>query len=464
MLKNKHCIKFLVVIKYINININNEKENNMWFEESVIYQIYPLGFCGAPHDNDGVESNRILKILDVIPHLEKLNINAVYFCPLFESSSHGYDTKDFSRVDKRLGSNEDFNFLCKELHKKGIKIILDGVFNHVGREFFAFRDVIENKWESIYKDWFYIDFNGNSNYNDGFWYEGWEGHYELVKLNLENPEVKNYLLDRVGEWIDAFDIDGLRLDVAYMLNRSFIKELRSFTNSKKSEFFLAGEIIHGNYKELISPELLDSCTNYECFKGIYSSFNSENMFEIAHSLKNRFGKEPWCMYQGLKLINFVDNHDVTRLASNLVNEKHLIPSYGILMAMPGIPCIYYGSEWGVEGKKEDGSDYSLRPCFEHLEFNELTDFLSQAIRAHRNSEALCYGSIEDILITNKQFIFERKTENERVIIMINADCEEYVAHFNANAGCGRELITDTHFDFGGGSIMPPYSVQYIKTE
>ncbi len=435
----------------------------MWFEESVIYQIYPLGLCNAPKHNDGKEESRILKLTEIIPHLTRLGVNAVYLCPVFESSSHGYDTKDFSRIDKRLGSNEDFGKVCSQLHENGIKIILDGVFNHVGRDFFAFCDVLENKSASEYKDWFNISFEGNSGYNDGFWYEGWEGHYELVKLNLENDRVKQYLLDRVGEWIDNFDIDGLRLDVAYMLNRTFMRELRSYVNTKKSEFFLAGEMIHGNYKELIDPQMLDSCTNYEGFKGIYSSFNSTNMFEIAHSLKNRFGKEDWCMYRGLKLINFVDNHDVTRLASCLADKNHLVPSYGLLMAMPGIPCIYYGSEWGAEGRKEEGDD-ALRPFFKDFEFNELTEFISKAVRVHKSSEALCYGDFQDILITNKQLIFERKTDNERIIVMINADGEEYTAHFNANAGCGTELITNTHFDFGGGSKMPPYSVQYIKTE
>ncbi len=436
----------------------------MWFEESVIYQIYPLGFCGAPKINDSVEQSRILKVLEIIPHLTKLHIGAVYFCPIFESSSHGYDTKDFARLDARLGSNEDFKTVCQTLHENGIKVILDGVFNHVGRDFWAFRDVREHKYNSRYKDWFHIHFDGNSNYNDGFWYEGWEGHFELVKLNLDNPEVKGYLLDRVGEWIDAFDIDGLRLDVAYLLNRNFMRELRSYCNGKKSEFFLAGEMIHGNYKEMIGPQMLDSCTNYECYKGIYSSFNSMNLFEIAHSLKNRFGKEDWCMYRGLKLINFADNHDVNRLASTLSNPKHLIPAYGLLMAMPGIPCIYYGSEWGAEGKRGEHNDDALRPAFEGCIFNELTAFIAKAAKLHRESRALCYGGIENLMITNKQYVFERSYEGERIIVMINADSEEFIAHFNANAGCGRELLGDTHFDFGGGSVMPPYSVQYIRTE
>ena len=435
----------------------------MWFNESVIYQIYPFGFCGAPDNNDGVPEHRILKVIDYIPHLVKLNINSLYFCPVFESSAHGYDTADFSKIDVRLGTNEDFKLVCDKLHENGIKVILDGVFNHVGRNFFAFRDVQEKKWDSPYKDWFHISFDGNSNYNDGFWYEGWEGHFELVKLNLDNPAVKEYLFDRVREWIDYFGIDGLRLDVAYMLNRQFMRELRSLCQSKKSDFFLAGEMIHGNYKEIINDEMLHSATNYECFKGIYSSFNSMNMFEIGHSLRNRFGKEDWCMYRGLQLIGFVDNHDVTRIASNLTNKNHIIPAYGILMSMPGIPCIYYGSEWGIKGRKEDG-DKALRPETPSPEYNNITEFVSKAAKVHKETKALCYGTFEILHMTNRQIIFERAFESERVIIMINADENEYTAHYNANAGSGTDLLTGSHFDFGAGSKMPPYSVQYIKVQ
>lgn len=435
----------------------------MWFEESVIYQIYPLGFCGAPRTNDGCTVPRILKVLDFIPHLVGMNINAVYFCPVFESSSHGYDTADFSKIDVRLGSDRDFRLVCRALHENGIKVILDGVFNHVGRDFFAFRDLLENKYNSRYKDWFYVSFDGNSCYNDGFWYEGWEGHFELVKLNLDNPEVKQYLLKCVGQWMDYFEIDGLRLDVAYMLNRNFMRELRGFCLDKNPEFFLAGEMIHGNYRDIVNPEMLHSATNYECFKGIYSSFNSMNMFEIGHSLQNRFGREDWCMYRDLKLISFVDNHDVTRIASNLDNKKHLILAYGILMSMPGIPCIYYGSEWGTEGRKEDG-DNALRPEITSPEENELSRFVSSATKVHRESRALCHGSFEILHMTNRQLVFERAFEGERVIVMINADENEYTAHFNANAGCGTDMLSGERFDFGGGSKMPPYSVQYINIE
>ena len=320
----------------------------MWYDESVIYQIYPLGFCGAPVKNDGIPESRILKVLDYIPHLKSINVNAVYFCPVFESSLHGYDTADYGKIDCRLGSNEDFKTVCDALHAEGIKVILDGVFNHVGRDFFAFRDVLDKKWDSAYRDWFNISFDGNSGYNDGFWYEGWEGHFELVKLNLDNPSVKQYLFDCIGMWINYFGIDGLRLDVAYMLNRQFMKELRSFCDSRKFGFFLAGEMIHGNYNDIVNNEMLHSATNYECYKGIYSSFNSMNMFEIGHSLQRQFGREDWCLYRGKNLISFVDNHDVTRMFSILSNKKHIIPAFGILMSMPGIPCIYYGKRYDFD--------------------------------------------------------------------------------------------------------------------
>ncbi len=433
----------------------------MWFNESVIYQIYPLGFCGAPRQNDGVLSSRILKVADIAEHLVKLNVNAVYFCPVFESSAHGYDTSDFSKIDVRLGTNEDFKFVCDKLHENGIRVILDGVFNHVGRDFFAFRDVREKKWDSPFKDWFHISFDGNSCYNDGFRYEGWEGHYELVKLNLDNPAVKNYLFDRVGEWIDNFGIDGLRLDVAYMLNRQFMRELNSFCMSKKNDFFLAGEMIHGNYREIVCDGMLHSATNYECYKGIYSSFNSMNMFEIGHSLRNRFGSEDWCMYRGLQLIGFVDNHDVTRLASVLTNKNHIIPAYGILFGMPGIPCVYYGSEWGIEGRKENGDD-ALRPEIDSPQYNEISEFISKAAKIHRESKVLCYGSFNILHMTNRQLVFERVCGEERMIVLINADENEYTAHYDAKAGCGTEVLTGTHFDFGAGSRMPAYSVQYVR--
>ena len=435
----------------------------MWAEHSVFYQIYPLGFCGAPKHNDGIPASRIGKIGDWAEHIQKLGADAVYLSPIFESDSHGYDTRDFRRVDCRLGTNEEFAQVCRTLHEHGIKVVLDGVFNHVGRGFWAFRDVQEKKWDSPYKDWFNINFGGNSNYNDGFWYEGWEGHYELVKLNLRNPAVADYLLDCIRFWVEQFGIDGLRLDVAYCLDKDFLRRLRSFCNGLKPEFFLVGETLHGDYNQWVGSDMLHSCTNYECYKGLYSALNSMNLFEIVHSLKRQFGPEQWTLYKGKHLLCFVDNHDVTRVASILQNENHLPLIYGLLFGMPGIPCVYYGSEWGARGEKRQGDD-ALRPCFGSPEWNVLTDTIAAMARAHRESEALCRGDFKDLVLTNRQTVFQRRSEHERVLVAVNADSVPYTAHFDA--GCGRavDLITGAEHDFGGGSTLPPYSVAFWRCE
>ena len=410
----------------------------MWAEESVIYQIYPLGMCGAPYENDGVQAHRILEVKEWIPHLSKLGVTAVYFCPVFESDTHGYNTRDYKKIDCRLGTNEDFKEVCDAL-------------------------VLNRRWDSPYKDWFHISFDGNSNYNDGLWYEGWEGNYDLVKLNLRNEEVIAHIFDAIKFWVDYFDIDGLRLDVAYCLDRDFIRRLRGYTDSLKQDFYLIGEILGGDYKTIMGDGMLHSATNYECYKGLFSSFNSMNMFEVNHSLMRQFGSDPWCLYRGYHLLSFVDNHDVTRVASVLTNKKHLPLIYALAFGMPGIPSIYYGSEWGVEGEKRQG-DPALRPRIEAPQWNELTEWISRLAAAKKSSEALCYGDFRSVVLTNKQCIFERKAAGERVLVAINADENEYVAHFDAGCGTAVDLITGEKHDFGGGSRLPAYSAAFWKME
>ena len=435
----------------------------MWAYESVFYQIYPLGFCGAPFENDGVLKSRIKKVEEWIPHMKKLGIDAIYFSPVFESDTHGYNTRDYKKIDVRLGTNEDFKEVCEKLHENGIRVVLDGVFNHVGRGFYQFQDVVKNRERSPYLNWFRISLDGKSNYNDGLWYEGWEGNYDLVKLNLQNGEVVDHILDAVKYWVDEFDIDGLRLDVAYCLDENFVRRLRSFTQGLKSEFYLLGEMLHGDYNRMVNDQMLHSATNYECYKGLYSSFNSMNLFEIVHSLLRQFGPENWTLYRGKHMFTFVDNHDVTRVASILTNEKHLPLIYALAFGMPGIPCVYYGSEWGAKAEKSQG-DPALRACFEEPEYNELSEWISCLARAKKNSGALNYGAFRSVVLTNKQCIFERKIEGERVLVAINADEQEYTAHFDAGCGMAEDLITGRTHDFGGGSTLPPYSAAFWKME
>ena len=437
----------------------------MWATNSVFYQIYPLGFCGAPKENDGQLVPRIRKVVDIIPHIKKLNIDAIYFSPVFESDRHGYDTRDYTKIDVRLGSNEDFAFVCKTLKENGIKVVLDGVFNHVGRGFFAFQDVLQNRENSIYKDWFHISFEGDSCFNDGLWYEGWEGHFELVKLNLENPNVIEYLFSCIKMWIEEFNIDGLRLDVAYCLEESFMRKLREFSNSVGEDFFLLGEVLFGDYNRIVNDEMLHSCTNYECYKGLYSSFNDMNLFEIAHSLNRQFGKEGSAIYKGKHLLSFADNHDVIRVASILKEQKHLPLVYALLFGMPGIPCIYYGSEWGITGVKDKNSDDDLRPEIKSPEWNDLTTLISSLALIRKEHKSLIFGEYKSIVLTNRQLIFEREFEGERIWVAVNADSSEYYARFNSSAsGVATDLLSDEKVYLQDGYMLPPYSFFYWKHE
>ena len=435
----------------------------MWFDKSVIYQIYPLGLCGAPRENDGVQEHRILRLLDWVEHIKKVGADTVLLNPLFDSDRHGYDTRDYNRVDPRLGTKEDLQQVCDAFHEAGLRVLFDGVFNHVGRGFWAFRDVQEKKWESPYKDWFHINFDGNDAWNDGFWYEGWEGCFDLVKLNLQNPAVVQHQFDAIRSWVEDYHIDGLRLDVAYCLSPDYLRQLRGFTNGLKEDFVLMGETLHGDYKMWMNPEMCHSVTNYECYKGLWSAFNSSNLFEIAHSLGRQFGPEEWTLYKNAHLLSFLDNHDVPRIATKLTDKNQLKPAWGLVFGMPGVPSVYYGSEWGMEGDKRD-ADWELRPALEAPEWNDLTDFIAKLAEAKKGSDALCNGTYRNVLIQPKQLIFERRTDGERVLVAINADSAPYTAHFDAGCGLAWDLITGDKHDFGGGSQLPPYSVQFWKME
>lgn len=425
-----------------------------WYENAVFYHIYPIGYFGCPRQNDfqSEPTHKILKLIDDIPHIKELGCNAIYFGPVFESSAHGYDTADYTKIDRRLGTNEDFKKVCDALHENGIKVVLDGVFNHVGREFGAFRDVREHKLGSYKKDWFHVR-EGNSCYNDGFYYEGWEGHYELVKLNLYNPDVKNYLKDVITGWKNEFGIDGLRLDVAYCLDLNFLKELHGHCKWLSEDFFLLGETLHGDYNKWMNPEMLDSVTNYECYKGLFSSFNDMNMFEIAHSINRQFGSENWCLYRGKHLYTFVDNHDVNRIATMLKTKEHLPEIYTLMFMMPGIPSVYYGSEFGIEGDKNHGGDDMLRPEFDleqmkNSGIRDLTAHIRSLADIVKQHPAASVGDYKQVQLTNRQYAFSRSGEGETLLTVINADDKPFT--YNLNMG-GRktDLLTGEEMELGG---------------
>ncbi len=417
-----------------------------WTEKAVFYAVYPLGFCGAPLSNDfySTAAPRLGQIEGWLDHIQSLGANALYLGPVLESSAHGYDTADYYWVDRRLGDNETLAQLSAALHRRGMRLVLDGVFNHVGRHFWAFRDVLEHGPSSAYCGWFCnLRFDRRSPYNDPFSYEGWNGHYELVKLNLANPKVRQHLFGAVESWVRQFEIDGLRLDAADCLDFDFLRALAAFCRGLKPDFWLMGEVIHGDYRHWANPEMLDATTNYECYKGLYSSHADRNYFEIAYALNRQSGAGG--LYRHLHLYKFADNHDVDRVASKLSDPAQLYPLYALLFTMPGIPSIYYGSEWGLPGKKTNGSDLPLRPHLElekleqHAPQPDLPAALSRFATVRQGSRALQSGDYQQLLVAAQQLVFLRTAGDERVVVALNAAGEKIEVEVNLPFGC-RELV------------------------
>ena len=394
-----------------------------WYDEAVFYHIYPLGLAGAPKQNDyGEPVHRLNTLLPWVDHIKEIGGSALYIGPLFESVGHGYETTDYKKLDSRLGTNEDLTAFVAYCHEQGIKVIFDGVFNHTGRDFFAFKDIQANRENSQYKDWYCnVNFWGNNEYNDGFSYDNWGGYNLLVKLNQKNPAVVDYICDVIRFWVSEFDVDGIRLDAADVLDFDFMKALRRTANEVKPDFWLMGEVIHGDYSRWVNGETLHSVTNYTLHKALYSGHNDHNYFEIAHTVRRLQNMET------LKLYNFVDNHDVERIYTKLTNKAHFAPVHVLLYTLPGVPSIYYGSEFGIEGRKEYGSDDSLRPALniedykDSVKTNPCTALIAALGKVRQAVPALSYGSYDELMLTNRQFAYARDLDGTRVIVSVNND-------------------------------------------
>lgn len=428
-----------------------------WYDKAVFYHIYPLGFCGAPKQNDGVtEEHHFDKLEEWLLHIADLGCTAIYIGPLFESVGHGYETTDYKRVDRRLGTNEEFAAYVEKCHEMGIKVIVDGVFNHTGREFFAFRDLKEKREGSPYRDWYCnVNFWGNNEYNDGFSYDNWGGYNLLVKLNQRNPAVREYIYEVIRFWVKEFDIDGIRLDAADVLDFEFMKGIRRVADGVKEDFWLLGEVIHGDYSRWANQEMLYSVTNYELHKGLYSGHNDHNYFEIAHSVKRLLG-----LCGKVRLYNFVDNHDVARIYNKLNNKEHLIPIHMLLYTLPGIPSLYYGSEFAIEGAKERGSDDSLRPCLdlgecmERKEGKELLFLLRELGQLKQECPELSEGEYRELVLTNRQFAFARVLGESAVITAVNNDDAKAEMRVPLPVGAGQavDLLSKEFLEIEDGKL------------
>ena len=429
-----------------------------WYDEAIFYHIYPLGMTGAPKQNEyGEPVERLNKLLPWISHIKNIGCNAIYIGPLFESVGHGYETTDYKKLDSRLGTNETLKNFVAECHKQGVKVIFDGVFNHTGRDFFAFKDLKENRENSRYKDWYCnVNFWGNNSYNDGFSYENWGGYDLLVKLNQKNPEVKDYICDVIRYWVKEFDVDGIRLDAADVLDFDFMKALRHVANEVKPEFWLMGEVIHGDYVRWANAETLHSVTNYHLHKALYSGYNDHNFFEIAHTVKRLND-----MCGGVfKLYSFVDNHDVERIMSKLSTPKGFVPVHIMLYTLPGVPSIYYGSEFGIEGRKGHGAgaDDPLRPEMVYedwttaMEENAYAKFITALGQMRQQVKALSYGDYKEQNLTTRQYTFSRNYEGSTVVVMVNNDDNACTMHGGAPDGTYTGVLSGKKITVCGGGF------------
>ena len=434
--------------------VGSEGEFRMaWYDEAVFYHIYPLGLTGAPRQNDyGEPVHRLNKLLPWIGHVKKLGFTALYIGPLFQSVGHGYETTDYRLLDSRLGTNEDLTAFVAACHEAGLRVIFDGVFNHTGRDFFAFRDIQALRENSPYRDWYCnVNFRGNNEFNDGFSYDNWGGYNLLVKLNQRNPAVRDYICDVIRFWVSEFDVDGIRLDAADVLDFEFMKALRRTADEIKPDFWLMGEVIHGDYSRWANENTLHSVTNYALHKALYSGHNDHNYFEIAHTVQRTDGMVP----SHIKLYNFADNHDVERIHTKLMNKAHFQLVHILLYTLPGIPSVYYGSEFGIDGRKERGSDDSLRPYIdlsehqEDYENNPCTRIVAELGRIHRGwNQELVRGDYRQLFLTNQQYAFAR---GKLIIAVNNSDGE---AWFNTEAAAFAYigLLSGRRIESGGGRL------------
>jgi glycosidase len=420
-----------------------------WTNDAIFYHVYPLGYCGAPRRNDLTSAPvpRLDRLTADLGRIASLGFTALYLGPVFESVAHGYDPVDWRTVDRRLGNREALGRLAEEARRLGMRLVFDGVFNHTGREhpwFRELRDLGASAPGSTAAARYSSVRAGRSPCGDPFAYEGWAGNYDLAKLDLHDGPTKAELISAALSWIDDYGIDGIRLDTADCLDMGFLRDLAAACRARKEDFWLMGEVVAGDYRKWTG--ILDSITNYECYKGLWSSQVDANYFEIAWSLKRQFGEGG--IYRGTTLYSFADNHDVDRVASKLAKEEQLYPLYCLLFTMPGIPSVYYGSERGAKAKKEPGSDWNLRPSIDEALASGTQVDLEATIAAlaalRRSSRALKRGGYRELAVASQSLVFERAIDGERAVVAVNGSDATTTAEAHVGGGDGlwKDALND----------------------
>ena len=379
-----------------------------WVQHAIWWQVYPLGFVGAyPADPPPTaDEHRLSRIVDWLDHAIALGASGIALGPVFASRTHGYDTTDHYRIDPRLGDDADFDHLIAEAHQRGLRVLLDGVFNHVGTDFARYRDG-DAAW-----------FRQRGNTFDTF-----EGHDELIALNHDSPDVIAYTVDVMTHWL-ARGADGWRLDAAYAMPDRFWAQVLPRVRQAFPDAWFVGEVIHGDYSARVRESGFDSVTQYELWKAMWSSLNDANFHELDWALvrHNEF-------LDDFVPMTFVGNHDVTRIASRLDNTRHLEHALVILLTTGGTPSVYAGDESGYRGVKEErfGGDDAVRPEFTSpltgadARGQEVFRLHQYLIGLRRRHPWLHTARTSPVRLTNTQYVYATRTGADVLLVALNID-------------------------------------------
>ena len=384
-----------------------------WVEHVIWWHVYPLGFVGAFPSDAAPEAHehRLRRIAEWFDHAIALGASGIALGPIFASRTHGYDTTDHYRIDPRLGDDDDFDYLIAEARQRGLRVLLDGVFNHVGTEFPRYREAAHDDAAARW-------FRGRPGNFDTF-----EGHDGLLTLNHDNPEVADYAVDVMDHWLRR-GADGWRLDAAYAVPDQFWTSVLPRVRQSHPDAWFVGELIHGDYAAVVRQAGFDSATQYELWKAIWSGINDGNFFELDHALQRHAG-----FLDSFAPLTFVGNHDVTRIASQLERPEHLAHALVILMTVGGVPSIYAGDELGYRGVKEErfGGDDAVRPEFgsppvqlddRGVEIWSLHQYL---IGLRRRHPWLYAASTSALRLENRQYMYQTRHGDEALIVALNID-------------------------------------------
>ncbi len=447
----------------------------VWAQNLIWYHIYPLGFLGAeptnPHSGiaDGPVTHRLARLEEWLDYLVNLGATGIQLGPVFESESHGYDTVDYFRVDRRLGDEADLVRLFDACHTRGLRVLLDGVFNHVGRRFPAFVDVQQRREASPSATLFRVDFNRGG--PAGFAYQSFEGHDGLVVLNHASDDVLDLTTGVANYWLER-GADGFRLDAAYAVPVDFWRRFTARVRHQHPDAFFVAELIHGDYAQFVKGTGVDSATQYELWKSIWSSLNDRNFFELDWTLKRH---EQFCAT--FRPYTFIGNHDVTRIASQLNDIRHLPHAVALLMTLPGTPAIYYGDEQGWQGMKYErlGGDDEIRPAFpDHpddlgSEGQHVYRLYQDLTRLRRERPWLATAAVEVITLSNQQMALKMNGSNNNIVLLLlNLADESWSANFPWEGAEPSRVISgyEAHRQVDSGKLevrnLPPHAWSVLE--